>query len=73
MGHISAVSCNRQLPHMRHPNIGPFMHISTLASNRRPNGSFLKGKNAGCHLRAGLKRDIFSIVLKLNRTKREIN
>jgi len=59
IGHINAVSWRRQLPHIRQPNNGPLTQISAFAKSRLPIDSFLKGKKAGCHLRAGLIADIF--------------
>jgi hypothetical protein len=62
---MNAVSWRRQLPHIRHPKSGPFTQISTFARSLLPNVSFLNGKKAGCHLRAGLIPDIFLFYTKV--------
>jgi hypothetical protein len=58
MGHMKAVSWSRQLPHILQPNSGPFTHLSVSLSTLFPKGSFLKGKNGGCHLLPGVNKAI---------------
>jgi hypothetical protein len=55
---MNAVSCRRQFPHMRHPNMGPLVQRSTFRSTLFPKGSFLKGKKGGCHLLPGVNKAI---------------
>jgi hypothetical protein len=44
IGHIKAVSCNKQLPHIRQPKSGPFTIFSIAARNLLPAGTYLKGE-----------------------------
>src|SRR5512134_3360578 len=52
---MSAVSCSKQFPHMRHPNSGPFTLYSSTRKACSPNVSFWNGEKAGCQRRPGVK------------------
>ena len=55
---MNAVSCSRQLPHILQPKSGPLTTLSVSASKRLAAGCLLKGRNAGCQRRRGVKTAI---------------
>ena len=56
---MNAVSCSRQLPHILQPKSGPLTTLSVSASKRLAAGCLLKGRNAGCQRRRGVKTAIY--------------
>lgn len=46
------------MPHILHPKRGPLTTLSVRARKRLPAGGLLKGLNAGCQRRRGVKKDI---------------